>query len=218
MKKAAQLLKVDEAYAYVLLSFVPDYYKENGLTLSANITVNVEKINRIDYKVNGNVVRAGFLPAGAKVADFAPVVNNLLFWTDGNGNVVTKMPDYDVVLTPVFNDGKAYPTADINKVFDGESETVGVVIGDTANEYTYKWYKGDDLIDVTANSFEVKNVSDTGVYTYVVTGNGVTHTGSINVTITPKKLDASSVALKNDFFEYDGQIHEVELEIGRAHV
>ena len=212
LTKLSSFFGLDSAYATILLSFIPDYYQQNGFTLSADITVDVAKINRIDYEVNGNAVRSGFLPAGANVADFAPATENLLFWVDQYGKVVTNMPDYDVVLTAVFNDGEAYPSADINKTFNGKTETIRVVVGDTENVYTYEWLKDGESTGITSNVIEVKDVTDRGVYTYVIYRNGEEYRrGNINVNIDYKQIDASSIALKNDFFAYDGNEHSVEL-------
>ena len=212
LDKAGIQTNIDDTMLSILLGLIPDKYVENGFTLSADITVDVAKINRIDYEVNGEAIRSGFLPAGADVNDFAPKTENLLCWVDQYRRVITKMPDYDVVLTAVFNDGEVYPTNDIDKIYNGKSETVGVFIGDNVNTYTYEWYKDGKLLSVTTNSLEVINVADSGVYTYVVYSNGVeSHTGDINVSIRPATIDTSSVALDENFFEYDGKAHTVNL-------
>ena len=146
-----------------------------------------------------------------QVAYFAEATNpNLLCWVDEDLNVVTTMPDHDVVLHAVYNDGRAYLTKDVDKLYTGSSETVGVFIGGTG-AYTYEWYKNGALVS-TSNTFEVTNVSDSGVYTYVVKRDGVvTHEGSVTVKIDPILIPADSVALEESCFEYDGKTHTVNV-------
>ena len=210
--KVADLLGVDKDMASVLLSLLPDSFIKNGFTASFDFTINLEKINRVDYVVDGVVVRSGFLPAGANVAYFAEYNNpELLGWADEDLKIVTTMPDRDVVLTAVYNDGEAHPTADISKVYDGNEELVGVIIGNN-NSYTYQWLKDGAPIAVTTNSFKVVNVSDSGVYTYrVLDGDTVVFEGTINVQITPASLDVSSVTVQNNVLTYTGAEQSITL-------
>ena len=211
--RISNLLGVNKDTAMMVLAILPDSFIEHGFTATLDFSIHFEKINRIDYMANGKVIKSGFLPAGAKVAYFAEATNpNLLCWVDEDLNVVTTMPDHDIVIHAVYNDGKAYLTKPVeNKQYDGTSETVGIFIGDNQNTYTYRWYKNGQLVHETA-TFEVSNVSDSGVYTYEVWSNGQrTHTGQIGVTILPIVIPADNVTIETDFFEYDGTAHSVKL-------
>ena len=209
--RIANLLGVNKDKAMLILAILPDSFIEYGFTASLDFSIHFEKINRIDYMVDGKLLKAGFLPAGAQVAYFAEATNpNLLCWVDEDLNVVTTMPDHDVVLHAVYNDGRAYLTKHVDKLYTGSSETVGVFIGGTG-AYTYEWYKNGALVS-TSNTFEVTNVSDSGVYTYVVKRDGVvTHEGSVTVKIDPILIPADSVALEESCFEYDGKTHTVNV-------
>ena len=96
----AGLVGVNKDFAASLLAFLPTSFQKNGYTLSVDFRVNFEKLNRIDYVVDGKVVKSGFLPAGAKVGYFINLPG-VLQWADEYGNIVTEMPDRDVVLTAV---------------------------------------------------------------------------------------------------------------------
>ena len=210
--KVANLLGVDKDTAMMLLVILPESFVENGFTATLDFSIHFEDINRIDYMVDGKLFKAGFLPAGAKVEYFAEATNpNLLCWVDEDLNVVTTMPDHDIVLYAVYNDGRAYLTKNVDKLYDGASETVGVFIGDNANTYTFEWYKNGVLVS-TSGTFEVANVSDSGEYNYVVKCNGaVTHEGSVTVKIDPILIPADSVALDKNCFEFDGKTHTVNV-------
>ena len=210
--KVSNLLGVNKDTAMMLLVILPESFVENGFTATLDFSIHFEDIHRIDYMVDGKLFKAGFLPTGAKVEYFAEATNpNLLFWVDEDLKVVTTMPDYDVVLHAVYNDGRAYTTKDVNKLYDGTSETVTVLIGDNANTYTYEWYKNGVLVS-TSNTFEVSNVADSGEYNYVVKCNGaVTHEGTVTVTINPVLIPADSVVLDTTAFNYDGKTHTVNV-------
>ena len=166
--KVSNLLGVNKDTAMMLLVILPESFVENGFTATLDFSIHFEDIHRIDYMVDGELFKAGFLPTGAKVEYFAEATNpNLLFWVDDDLKVVTTMPDHDVVLHAVYNDGRAYTTKDVNKLYDGISETVKVLIGDNVNTYTYEWYK-DGVLVSTSNTFEVSDVADSGEYNYVV--------------------------------------------------
>lgn len=210
--KVSEILGVNKDTAMMLLVILPESFVENGFTATLDLSIHFEDIHRIDYMVDGQLYKAGFLPTGAKVEFFAEATNpDLLCWVDEDLNVVTTMPDHDVVLHAVYNDGRAYLTEDVDKLYDGSSATVGVFIGDKENTYTFEWYK-DGVLVATSNTFEVCGVADSGVYTYVVKCNGeVTHEGSVSVNIDPIIIPADTVALEKNYFEYNGQTHTVNL-------
>ena len=210
--KVSGVLGVNKDTAMMLLVVLPESFVENGFTATLDLTVHFEDIYRIDYMVEGELFKAGFLPTGAKVEYFAEATNpNLLCWVDEDLNVVTTMPDHDIVLYAVYNDGRAYLTKDVDKTFDGSATTVGVFIGDNVNTYTFEWYKDGALV-ATSNTFEVINVADSGEYKYVVKCNGeVTHEGTVTVNIDPIVIPTGSVALDKNYFEFDGNMHSVNV-------
>ncbi len=207
----------------LVTAFVPQYYIDNGFTLSVDIDVELRGINRVDYVVDGTVTRYGLLPVGADVHFYSGCTRtDLLYWVDQYGNVVSEMPDYDVVLTAVFNDGVVRPLkANISAEY-GEQHTVGVVVGlaDTAG-ITYEWAKDGTPLAVTASHFTVADVADSGTYTCVVYKDGLEFgTASITVSITPAVIDVSDIALESDLFDADGAEHTVAVDASTvpAHV
>ncbi len=199
-----------DSIADVILVLIDDKYIEEGLTLSVDIDIDVRQINKVEYVVDGKVIRAGFLPTGADVAFFSAYPAAKV-WISEDRKVVTKMPDRDITLTAVYEEG-AYPTEDINKVYDGKAEYVGVYVydADPSHTYTYAWYKDGKLV-TTRNAFTVVDVLDSGAYTYVASCGDIEYTGTVNVNITPAKIEVDSVALDNTYFNFDGEEHSVNV-------
>ena len=203
LEDAADAIGVDKDTAKLLLILLPDSFKKNGFHTGIDFSIEFDKINRVDYVADGETIASGFLPAGAKVEYFVEATDKeLLGWADESLNLVVEMPDYDVVLNAIYNDGKLYSTVPTAKEYNGESETVGVLVGDNTKTYEYRWYKNGALVHNT-NTFEVVNVSDSGVYVYEVWCEGeMVFTGEIEVSITPKLLSATDIRLEEDAFEY----------------
>ena len=111
---ASNILGISDTYAYMFLTILPDSFVKNGTTATLDFSIHFEDINRIDYVVNGEVVRSGFLPVGAKVKYFAEATNpNLNYWIDAAGNPVTVMPDHDIVLYAVFDGQQVIDLSDL---------------------------------------------------------------------------------------------------------
>ena len=203
LEDAADAVGVDKDTAKLLLIFLPQSFKDNGFNTGINFSIEFDKINRVDYVSEGETLASGFLPAGAKVEYFVEATDKaLLGWADESLNLVVEMPDRDVVLNAIYNDGKLYSTVPTAKEYNGESETVGVLVGDNTKTYEYRWYKNGALVHNT-NTFEVVNVADSGTYVYEVWCEGeMVYTGSVEVTITPKLLSAGEIKLEQDAFEY----------------
>ena len=208
LNKVTDVLDINDKYAsYVKMAlnmFLPESFVENGFTGSVDFSVHFEGINRVDYlDKDGNVIKTGFLPVGAKLEYFASVPGAVA-WADKN-EVIYTMPDKDVVLTPVFANPTIH-TDDALKsavTYSGAEYQIWVNI-DHPELYTYTWYKDGKATGLTTRTITVKNVADSGEYYCVVEGNGKHWTtDSVKVTINPAKdLDLSNVTLDASKFDY----------------
>jgi len=209
------LNKVSEKYAALFLSFI----KESSIHVAADVTVNFEGINKVEYKTDVNdtdAVRVGFLPAGADIAEFAGITEHegkkIYAWVDENNNLVTEMPDSDVVLVPVFDKDIVLFAANVEKEYDGTTAKVEITVtgaSDTAT-YEYSWTKDGAPINVTAKAFDVLNVSDSGTYVCTVTvkDGHLTKTltsNAITVSITKNEITKAELVWPSDLdIKYDG--------------
>jgi len=174
------------------------------------LQVTVPHFYKVEYHI-GNLVKTGFLPVGAKLADFSgeTLVNGLAieYYADELGQEVEFMPDRDCVIT-AYAQMVVTNSADINKVYDGVTETLEVTV-DPVGVYNYQWYKnGLEILGARSSTYEVLDVNDSGVYTCVI-DNGIIQVTSdpINVTITKSQIDVSDyewTALEDRDFTYDG--------------
>ena len=211
------LTKLSAKYGPILASFLD----RDTITASVDLSVSFEKINRVQYTVNGELVGEGFLPAGIEseyIEFFAPVTTvdgkNIVAWVDENGDLVTSMPDRDIVLSAVVDeDFTVTVSADVNKVYDGTPALVQVLGNTVGATYTYQWYKVDANGDIalgTTDSFEVINIADSGEYYCVVTVTKglITKTvtsDTVTVVIEKKVISAADVQWSTPTtFEYDG--------------
>ena len=206
------LTAISAEYGPKLAAFID----RETITASVDINISFDKINSVQYVVNGEMVREGFLPVGADVAFFSGVTEAegrpVLAWVDEQGNVITEMPDKDVVLTAVFSsDFDILISGAISKTYDAtDSEVKVVVSGSSSATYVYEWYKNGAKIDITTDSFNVKNVKDSGTYYCVVTVTDGTYTTTLTsdevvVDIAKAFIDKSTVSWDyTDAFTYDG--------------
>ena len=180
------LCKISEKYGPTIAA----YLDITDISASFDISVDIPKVNYVEFVVAGETVNSGFLPADADVAFFADITEYdgmpILAWVDANGNIVTKMPDKDVVLTGVVDkDFEILTGVGVDKTYDGEAHLVQVIVGGAENAtVVYEWFKDGVKIDIDTASFEVANVSESGVYTCVAT---VTE-GIITKTLTSEEI------------------------------
>ncbi len=188
----ALLTKISAKYGPLLASLIGD----GNVTLDLDVKAHFEKINKVEYYVDGSFVGAGLLPVGASVKAFAPATelagNPIAYWIDEDGNKVDLMPDDDIKLYAVVADSfEIVSSANVSKVYDGEAVTVSVTVlnGPEGATYTYSWTKDGVATNITTASFEVVNVSDSGVYVCTVS-DGVNSwvADAITVEITKKAL------------------------------
>ena len=185
-------------------------------TLDLALTINVPDVYKVEYVVDGEVARAGFLPVGATVERFAPSVENVLFWVDGNGNVVTNMANADVTLYAVkpfeveaYVDGKV---GDSLQAVYGEAHTLKVA-AERVSGLDYKWYYNGVIIEgATAESLQVVNVADSGEYKVVVSNKYETKEYVFNVVIEKATYDLSGVKFENKTVTYNGTEFEVVID------
>ena len=207
LNKVTSLLDIDSKYvSYINMAlnmFLPESFVENGFTGSVDFSIHFEKINRVEYTVDGQTIRTGFLPAGTILTNFASAPGVVAWAEKENGKVLNVMPDYDVVLVPVYAEPTAYGS--VTATYDPDKSYNVYVTIVNAEQYTYAWYKDGEATGITTREFTVKNVVDSGTYYCVVTGNGNTYTSnSVVVNITPASFTVSGVELDNTLVEYDG--------------
>jgi hypothetical protein len=210
------LLTLNEKYGAIIADLMP----KTKFDICADLSVTFEDINRVEFNVNGKTVREGLLPAGADLKFFSGIgyVNGYVIdaWKDvETGKVYTKMPDFDVVLEPVYTrpvafivDGEGAVVENFTKVYDGESSELYVSVDFEFNapSFSYQWYKdGVAIPGATSEFISVKNVSDSGEYYCIVS----VKDGAINdsyesthaqVNITPMVIPG----LENIEWDYTG--------------
>ena len=216
LNKVTSVLGINDKYAsYVEMAlnmFLPESFVENGFTGSVDFSIHFEGINRVDYlDNNGNVIKTGFLPAGANLDYFASV-SGAVAWAAGS-EILSTMPDRDVVLKPVY----ATPTIDCDAALKGEHTYDGKAYDIWVNiinpeMHTYTWYKNDELlVGETDRVINVSDVADSGYYYCVVEGYGRTYkTDVIEINIVPAEdLDLDNVTLdttKFNFIDAEGNL------------
>ena len=179
---------------------------ENKTTeLSVNFTMNMPNVYKVEYVIGEKTV-AGLLPDGAAVDLFgdekAEERYDVLYWIEEEcGEPVEVMPARDVKLYAVTNfEVKGYvddeQTVSIEKSYDEKDAILRAEVdGVSFAEYTYAWYKDDELIeDATENTFAVCDVNDSGNYKVVVTdkfSGYAVDTLVFDVKIDPADLDLS---------------------------
>ncbi len=186
------------------------------LTVGLNATVNFKDMYKITF--TGDETELGFLPAGAKLADFVKATTYrgypILGWADEDGKTYTKMPAADTVLYPVIDATVVarlvYTESEISKIYDNTSATLRVTVDyDEQSEnvvYTYRWQKnGVDIEGATTDTITVKNVADSGAYTCIVTvtdGTAVYHATSDEATV---EITKRLYTFKDNFrWDYEG--------------
>lgn len=199
------------------------------VSVALNATVNFTDVYKITFA--GDTEESGFLPAGAKLSEFAKAKTYrgypILGWADADGTQYTKMPSADTVLYPVIEAPVVaeliYTAGDLTRAYNNKTSEILVRVTyddpDGTAVYAYQWYRDGVLIDgATESTLTVKNVADSGVYTCVVTvtDGSATYTGTSDeatVAITPRLY-----TFENDFlWEYegpfypDGNVHTVTL-------
>ena len=201
--------------------FVAFVMDGRSFTIAADVTVNFANINKVTYVYDGKTV-TGFLPAGANVNFFGNNSDAYCWMDNDTKNVVTTMPDKDVVLVPV--DDKAI-SINLDDILANDKEvreykeasyelTADVIL---SGEKTYKWYTYDESgVPKYLNSNKVlyvKDVSDSGTYWCEITVEGVDEvfvTKKVELTINPMQLFIKDVALNKDTLEYNGAEQTVE--------
>lgn len=186
------------------------------LTVGLNATVNFTDMYKITFA--GDETELGFLPAGAKLADFVKATTYrgypILGWADESGKTYTAMPAADTVLYPVIDATVVaklvYTESEIAKIYDNKSATLRVTVDyDEQVEnvvYTYRWQKnGVDIEGATTDTITVKNVADSGAYTCIVTvtdGTAVYHATSDEAAV---EITQRLYTFKDNFrWDYEG--------------
>ncbi|MBE6645211.1 MAG: hypothetical protein E7612_07535, partial [Ruminococcaceae bacterium] len=208
-------------------ALIASFMSSSVVSATVDLSVEFDKVNKIEYILDGMEHRVGFLPAGADVAYFAEVTvyNNykVVGWQDALGTVYTQMPDEDITLYAVLEENPTLPDVtvsvdvapSIDKVYDEtESELVANVtvegIDSSSAEITYLWYKNGNLIAETqTNTYKVKNVADSGEYTckVIVSIDAAIYTGESNVCsvkIAKAIIDLTKHTWHGGNYIYDG--------------
>ena len=203
--------KTNSRYAALLASFMSD----ETLDITFEASVDFEAINKVEFIVNGEVHRVGFLPAGADLDYFANVDRtDVLGWKDAEGNSYETMPDADITLyAQMIADIEISP--DIEKIYDGKKAPVSVSVSVSVDlalpSVTYQWYKdGVAIQGATLATIDVINVADSGEYyceIKVYDGSELVSTlksSVCKVKISKATLDLTDCSWSDGEFVYDG--------------
>ena len=187
---------------------------EEDKPVLGNTTCSIESkdVYKVTYKFNEageEKTIVGMLPSNSPVINFGPEYidgEKVLFWVnEKDGKKVELMPAKDTVLTPMFtftvNIGN-----DIVVDYDPSSSiTLVANVSTKTFSFTYQWqklvennygeYEFVDLPGKTGARLKLQNVSDSGVYRCVVTGDKtiVVASNEVNVEIRPLVVDISNV-------------------------
>ena len=227
-----------EEYTKYVEDFIDSYIEgELEIDFDLSLTLNLTSIYKVEYVVNGEVVRAGLLPVGADVLFYANMttVNGLeiVAWVDEDGNEYTEMPAKDITLYAV-TAFEAYIAVDgeevteIEKVYDGESVVLTVEIdGAVGANPTFTWYKNGEVYKtvngIEGATLELVNVADSGVYYCVVENTderfGYKPAQTQEVTVTIKKATADfTVSLEGWTYGEDANEPEITGDVGDGEV
>jgi len=220
------LSKVDEDKAYKAAELLNSLLYNTEIDLDITLDVQIANIAKVTYKIpvideNGNEAiedKVGFLPLDADIKFFAGITTYqgvpILGWydvNDTNGTEYEKMPDFDIVLAPIFAElgdvvitvvDKTTGSETATKVYDGNALllTAGIYGRENAANLSYQWYKdGQKLDGQTSAQLSIYNVLDSGTYkceiTEVISGSPMTAVGETAVSITPKPVDLPSLGI-----------------------
>ncbi len=219
------ITSISPRYAALIASFMSDPV----VNASIDISVSFEKINSVEFVIEGETHKKGLLPAGADLHYFADITKFGLFpvvaWRDIDGNIYTEMPDEDIVLYAELNKTFGLTAAiqsSVEKTYDGEATELRVVLDyETlpANIIpSYQWYKDGVAINgAILSSISVKNVADSGSYYCVVTLNSESEklsdipTNVCTVAISKAELDLTKYTWKPTELIYNGEAQSVYL-------
>ncbi len=210
------LEKVNSKYAALLASFMSDA----TLDLAFDASVEFEAINKVEFVVEGETLRVGFLPAGADLDYFANLNRaDVIGWVDADGQSYDKMPDADIVLYAVIEeegvDASVEISSDVEKVYDGEKVSVSVSVSGIGNladpSISYQWYKDGALLQgAILASLDLVNVADSGTYYCTVEiydGDELVASltsDSCTVAISKATIDLTGYSWSKGEFVYDG--------------
>ena len=160
------LNKFDEEKGALIASFI------NVTVIEARINAEIEfeQINKVTYKLDGEVYKTGFLPAGADLAFFAGITSHdgekIKGWRGDDGVVYTTMPDKDIVLEPEYDIPPVLEAPEVEisggleepKVYDGEIVVLKAKLknGMPSNFKTveYQWY---ELVPISTMSLRLRS-------------------------------------------------------------
>ena len=201
--------KVTAAGVYSL--YVQD---ASGNTTKSDHTIQATEVDYSGFYVNGTLdtSRKDFLVGTAALTLAEPVRSGYSFdgWfasADGSGNAVTEITAHSSTAVTVYAKWTrsqisiaTQPTG-YSGEYDGQSHPLSVALDSSvAGDAAYQWYRDGKAIDgATASTYSVKNVTDSGTYTVVVTVtlDGVAKTATSNtvtVAISKKALSLTAVS------------------------
>ncbi len=213
----SSLEKLDE-YFDLLVQYL-NIDLNDTVTLSLDLDVKVENIRKVTYnKLNGDKYEAtnGMLPAGADInffGNYSP--EGFLGWIDSTGKLVTTMPAEDIELWPLIAGKVTITSADINKTYNGVTETLTAIAGvDNLENVVYQWYKvvgnaAPELIEgATSSTITVLNVADSAVYyctaTDALNNKDLGESNKVTVNIAKAEVKVELTANGDVSFVYTG--------------
>ena len=219
-------------YAALIASFMTD----STVNAAVDVSVTFDKINSVEFVIEGETHKKGLLPEGADLLYFADITKfghyPVVCWKDAEGNTYTEMPDCDITLYAELNKTFGLTAAiqsAIEKVYDGETSELRVVLDyeSLPSNLTpsYQWYKNGEAIQgAILSGITVKNVADSGSYYCVVTlyedGDPVAYISSNECTVAISKadLDLTLYSWQPTELVYSGEAQSVFLKDAEGNV
>ncbi len=219
-----------------LVSHVAAMIDRTQYDLDLYLELNVPDVYKVDYVVNGETVRAGFLPAGTTEGTVAVLSNrtaidgyDILGWYDADaapvdGKVVpvSGMPAKNVRLSPITDfelTAEAEGKSELSVTYapDKQYTLTAAAKGVLYAQYTYEWYKDGALFDTTdPAALTLSEVKDSGEYTVKATDTVTGEVREATVSVTIAQQDVT-VDLAWDYeapFTYNGEMQTVALKDG----
>ena len=226
LNKGAELTGISKDVVDTLMTILPESFNNNGSAVNVDFSANFENVKRIDYVVDNEIVKSGWLAVGASISEFGWDAG-MPYWVDETGAPVTTMPDTDTVVYAIFGGETPIYVSDLIWNWPEDPNSI-------ENEWVPVYNGGVFTAFLTCDNFDINMFdlvleghegSDAGNYVarivsaalksefkdeYALVGNFADST--FDWRIDPKGIDISHLQWTgSDHYYFDGQYHTVEL-------